>query len=98
MNQVTLELQLTRVWPGHILYSWLGPFGSYLAWVSWDPETFCGCTRKPTLDLPKIFGVLFLFFSFSARVTRFVFHTFQQQACMVLDMSVQLRSNCDMGS
>ncbi|KAI3877379.1 hypothetical protein MKX03_026436 [Papaver bracteatum] len=46
----------------HILFSGLCFLEAIWHWVYWDLEIFCDeCTGKPSLDLPKIFGIhLFL--------------------------------------
>ncbi|MBA0619785.1 hypothetical protein Godav_005592, partial [Gossypium davidsonii] len=55
-------LELRRCGRSTYCVFWLVLLGSYRHWVYWDLEIFCDeRTRKPSLDLPKIFGIhLFL--------------------------------------
>ncbi|MBA0738296.1 hypothetical protein Gogos_011677 [Gossypium gossypioides] len=57
----------------HIVFSGLCFLVAIWHWVYWNLEIFCDeCTRKPSLDLPKIFGIhLFL-----SRVACFCFGAF----------------------
>jgi len=57
----------------HIIFSGLCFLAAIWRWVYWDLEIFCDArTEKPSLDLPKIFGIhLFL-----ARVACFGFGVF----------------------
>ncbi|XP_022895235.1 uncharacterized protein LOC111409415 [Olea europaea var. sylvestris] len=56
------DLELRRCSWGAYCVSGLCFLAAIWHWVYWDLEIFCDeCTRKPSLDLPKIFGIhLFL--------------------------------------